>query len=146
MEAIQEFGAIVRLQEIVRMGEPELEQFAKGCLDNMRQTSLIAFTKKANQRVGALQIQASSRRMVARKRVQQIRIEKEEERIRLEEEAAALAAALADPSSPTSRLRLQMRVCALGRTEAFTQHHALGMKYVSIRTRFAVCEAPGPHC
>ena len=41
-----EMGAVARLQELVRAGDQQLEQYAKGCLANMRQTILVAATKR----------------------------------------------------------------------------------------------------
>ena len=46
VERMQEMGAVGRLQELVRAGDPQLEQYAKGCLANMRQTILVSATKK----------------------------------------------------------------------------------------------------
>ena len=37
VELMQEMGVVARLQELVRSGDPQLEQYAKGCLANMRQ-------------------------------------------------------------------------------------------------------------
>jgi len=35
---MQQMGAVMRLQELLRSGDARLEQFAKGCLVNLRQT------------------------------------------------------------------------------------------------------------
>ena len=45
VELMQEFGAVARLQELVRSGEPQLEQYAKGCLANMRETIQLGLAK-----------------------------------------------------------------------------------------------------
>ena len=67
VELMQEMGIVPRLQELVRSGDQQLEQYAKGCLANMRQTILVSATKKqmraATEKSAALKIQADTRRL-----------------------------------------------------------------------------------
>jgi len=73
VELMQEYGATVRLQEIVSSGDAQLEHFAKGCLANMRQVMLVKATRKQIQqqteKAAAVLIQSDARRLIARKRI-----------------------------------------------------------------------------
>lgn len=41
VQLMQEAGGVNRLQELVRSGDAQLEQYARGCLQNMQQTILL---------------------------------------------------------------------------------------------------------
>ena len=81
VELMQETGAVQRLQELVHAGDPQLEQYAKGCLANMRQTILVAATKRQMEtqikNTAAAHVQAAARRLAARHRVNVLRAEQQ---------------------------------------------------------------------
>ena len=93
VELMQEMGVVARLQELVRSGDAQLEQYAKGCLANMRQTILVSATKRqirqATEKSAAVQLQSDARRMLARKRAQKA---KSDELERLSETQQVLVA------------------------------------------------------
>ena len=85
---MQEFGAVARLQELVRSGDTQLEQYAKGCLANMRQTIRVGGNEEAElrqqtEKSAAVQIQSecaaadygvSARRRSGRRRCRRPRV------------------------------------------------------------------------
>ena len=77
VELMQEMGIVARLQELVRSGDPQLEQYAKGCLANMRQTILVSATKKqirqATEKSAAVTMQSNARRLLAQKTAKKVK-------------------------------------------------------------------------
>ena len=67
----------------MRAGDPQLETYAKGCLANMRQTILVAATKRQleaqTKQAAALAIQSSARRLQAKKMTEELRRKEEAE-------------------------------------------------------------------
>ena len=80
VELMQEMGAVQRLQELVHAGDAQLEQYAKGCLANMRQTILVAATKRQMEMqirsAASIYVQNGARRWLARQTVNKLRKER----------------------------------------------------------------------
>ena len=80
VELMQEMGAVQRLQELVHAGDAQLEQYAKGCLANMRQTILVAATKRQMETqirsAATIYVQNGVRRWLARQTVNKLRKER----------------------------------------------------------------------
>jgi len=78
VELMQEFGCVPRLQDLLRLGDPQLKQYAKGCLANMRQTILAEATLRQlqNQKYSgaAKLIQKKARRRIARKKAAEMQL------------------------------------------------------------------------
>jgi hypothetical protein len=72
--------AVQRLQELVHAGDAQLEQYAKGCLANMRQTILVAATKRQMEMqirsAASIYVQNGARRWLARQTVNKLRKER----------------------------------------------------------------------
>ena len=65
VELMQEMGAVARVQELVSSGNEQLEQYALGCLANMRQTILASTTQESGEEAAKLEAAATQGTMRA---------------------------------------------------------------------------------